>query len=212
MTQVHSLKIEITDRLAALGLTEDELTQAVKRGVLARTEVTPNHPPLFAGFVTWGTTVCALREILLRKGWVRNDEGNYSVVVNPSASFSIAVATGNEDTGNPDTTPTTKSPKGPSTRNAIEENLNQMALFPELTSTVNGNTEEGRLTWLLLISHDGSKVKSELSLPIHCEGKVDAWQERIILPEIELEPSNSISVTPVLPNLPDIEIDVRRIA
>jgi hypothetical protein len=212
MTQVCSVAEEVTNRLTTLGLTESELIQAIKRGILARSEVTLNHPPLHAGFVTWSTTVCALREILIPKGWERNDEGNYSVVIDPSRSFSIAVATGNEDTGNPNATPTTKSPKGPSTRSAVEENLNQMTLFPELAAIVDGNSGEGRLTWLLLLNHDGDKVKSELSLPINCNGKVDAWQERIILPEIDLDPIHTISITPDLPNMPDIDIDVRRIA
>jgi hypothetical protein len=209
MTQVRSEATEIVSRLAALGLNESELAQAVMRGILARSEATPNHPPLYAGFVTWGITVCALRELLLPKGWERNDEGNYSTVVHPSHTFAIAVATGDENTGNPNANPMTKSPKGPSTRSAVAVNLNQSLLFPDLPALAD-DEDENRLTWILLISHVNGKVKSELSLPINCEGKVDGWRERIMLPDIDLDPTQSISIDPVMPNLPDIDIDVRR--
>jgi hypothetical protein len=209
MTQVRSEATEIVSRLAALGLNESELAQAVMRGILARSEATPNHPPLYAGFVTWGITVCALRELLLPKGWERNDEGNYSTVVHPSHTFAIAVATGDENTGNPNANPMTKSPKGPSTRSAVAVNLNQSLLFPDLPALAD-DEDENRLTWILLISHVNGKVKSELSLPINCEGKVDGWRERIMLRDIDLDPTQSISIDPVMPNLPDIDIDVRR--
>ena len=209
MTQVRVQISEVATRLATLGLNESELAQAVMRGILARSEVTPNHPPLYAGFVTWGTTVCALREVLLPKGWKRNDEGNYSTVVHPSRTFAIAVATGDENTGNPNSNPMTKSPKGPSTRSAVAVNLNQSLLFPELPALLN-DEDENRLTWILLISHVDGKVRSELSLPINCEGKIDGWQERIILLDTDLDPAQSISINPIMPSLPDIDIDVRR--
>jgi hypothetical protein len=210
MTQVRVQNSEVANRLATLGLNEGELAQAVMRGILARSEVTPNHPPLYAGFVTWGTTVCALREVLIPKGWKRNDEGNYSTVVHPSLTFAIAVATGDENTGNPSANPMTKSPKGPSTRSAVALNiLNQSLLFPELP-VLSTNEDGDRLTWILLISHVDGKVRSELSLPINCDGKIDGWQERIILPDTDLDPAQSMSIDPVMPNLPDIDIDVRR--
>jgi hypothetical protein len=206
MTKVLKQEVEVIDRLSSLGLDLNELAQAVTRGLLARSETTPNHPPLYPGFVTWGTTVCALREILFPKGWQRNDDGMYSTVVHPSGSFAIAVATGDEFTGNANANPMTKSPKGPNTRSAVAVNLNQSLLFPEM-STIAGNEEDGRLTWILLISHDASKVKSELSLPISCDGKINGWEERIILPDIDADP---VLVAPVIPSLPDIEIEVRR--
>ena len=210
MTHIRSQQPDVVSRLATLGLSESELAQAVTRGLLARSECTPNHPPLHAGFVTWSNTVCALREILLLKGWERSDEGNYSVVIHPSRSFAIAVATGDENTGNPNANPMTKSPKGPSTRSAVAVNFSQAWLFSELMPVLPEHEEKGRLTWLLLIGHAGGKIKAELSLPINCEGKVNGWKERLILPDLEIDPNSSISVSPLFPSLPDIEIDVRR--
>jgi hypothetical protein len=208
MTRVLSETPEISSRLARLGLNESELGQAVMRGLLARSEVTPNHPPLYAGFITWGATVCALREVLLPKGWERSDEGNYSTVLHPSRAFAIAVATGDENTGNPTANPMTKSPKGPNTRSAIAVNFSQSLLFPELPALV--DNDENKLTWILLISHLNGNVKSELSLPINCEGKINGWRERIMLPDIDLDPTQLFAIDRVMPNLPDIDIEVRR--
>lgn len=210
MFAIRSIPSDVSARLASLGLTQEDLIQAVSRGILARSECTPNHPPLHAGFVTWSNTVCALREILMSKGWTRSDDGNYSVVIHPSGSLAIAVATGDENTGSLNANPMTKSPKGPSTRSAIAVNQNQASLFPELIPVLPSSEIEGRMTWLLLIGYISGKVKAELSLPINCDGKVDGWKERLILSDIEIDPSRAISIDPVLPNLPDIEIDVQR--
>jgi hypothetical protein len=210
MTKTYANADEVASRIRELGLTESDLSQAISRGILARSECTPNHPPLHAGFVTWSTTVCALREILMPKGWNRNDEGNYSTVRHPNNNHAIAVATGDENTGNPYANPMTKSPKGSSTKNAIAVNLNQAMLFPELMHILPDETAEGRLTWMLLINVANNKVKAELSLPINCEGKVDGWQERLILPEIDLDPVSDFTSKPILPSLPDIEIQVLR--
>jgi hypothetical protein len=210
MTQIRSALPDVLQRLAALGLTEANLLEAITRGGLARSECTTNHPPLHAGFVTWSNTVCALREVLLPKGWERSDEGNYSTVIHPTGSFAIAVATGDENTGNPNANPMTKSTKGPSTRNAIAVNNYQASLFPDLIPVLPASDSDERLTWLLLVSQVSGKLKSELSLPTSCEGKVDGWKERLILPDIDLDPAASFSITPNMPSLPDIEIDVQR--
>lgn len=201
------------NKLLSMGLTEDILLNVVRSGVLARRDCTPNHPPIYAGISAWANAVRTLREQLLPKDWTRTDEGNYSLVVHPSGNIAIALATGDENTGNSAATPMTKSPKGPSTRSAIAVNLSQMSLFQEdedLSSDFDSSNPESRLTWLLLMARVGNKVKSELSLPISCDGKVNAWQERIILSDIDLDPNTDIFATPIVPQMPDIEIDIRR--
>jgi hypothetical protein len=43
--------------------------------------------------------VCGLRENLASEGWERLDEGNLPWTVNATGSTAIAVATGDEETG-----------------------------------------------------------------------------------------------------------------
>lgn len=205
---------EVYGRLTELGLTENSLREPVMQGMLARSECTLNDPPLYAGFATWARTVRCLREKLIPQpyGWSRSDEGNYPLVVSPDGTIAIAVATGDENTGNPNVTPMTKSPKGPRTQSAIEVNQYQGSLFEsipdfEISEMPHGN----RVTWILLQHYDQvrKEVRFELSLPTSYSGKVDGWSERLIFGALPLDPTSSIPV-PVLPNLPDIDVPLRR--
>lgn len=206
---VRSAIPDTVARLIELGLTESILRQAISQGLLARSENTPNHPPLYAGFVTWANTVRALREELIPQHWTKNDEHMYSRVFNPSKTMAIAVATGDEHTGNPHVNPMTKSPKGIATAQAVESNAAQLTFGFELDQIDLENTDELK-TWILMFTYFKNEVRCELSLPIACNGKVDGWNERIILRPIPLD-ANSIDI-PILPlpEMPDIDVVISR--
>lgn len=203
---------DVATRLIELGLDQMDVQEPVMQGMLARSECTLNDPPIFPGFTTWARTVRVLREKLIPKHWTRSDEGNYPLVVNPAGNLAIAVASGDEGTGNPMSNPMTKSTKGPRTQSAIEVNQYQSSLFdafPEFEIPETSNND--RVTWILLQHYDQSKkeVRFELSLPSSYSGKVDGWSERIILTALPFDPTTAIPV-PVLPSLPDIDIPLRR--
>lgn len=212
MTEI--LRVEAWDvhgRLSDLGVTEQGLSDAVRRGYLAYSNCTANHPPLIPGIWTWGETVRALREYLLPLGWTRSDEGNYSLVINPSGETAIVVATGDEGTGRAEASPSTKAPKGPNTINAIAANqLNLFAESPPFPAAAKpSDARDEKVTWFLLFHRATSEVRCELSLPssIRTDGKIDAWRERILLGSIPLD-SDFVEVAPAA--LPDITIDVKR--
>ena len=207
--QVHSDQVSVIARLAQLGLVESDLRDAVHQGMLALSECTPNDPPLIPGITAWGRVVRALREGLIPKGWTRSDDGNYSVVINPVGSVAIAIATGDEHTGDPFANPATKSPKGPRTQSAVEFNSQQLVLFPDFVPSI--SLDDGKATWILLqhFDHLKKEVRVELSLPIGCSGRVDGWAERIILSALPFDPTVNINI-PMLPDLPDIEVPIRR--
>lgn len=203
---------DVDSRLAELGLTRELLIQAVMQGMMARSECTPNDPPLYPGFATWARTVRSLRELLSPQpyGWSRSDDGGYSLVINPSGKMAIAVATGDENTGSA-IVPLTKSPKGPRTQVAIEVNQCQLSLEGfEAIDTLNDQRGDC-MTWILLQHYDQMRkeVLIELSLPNSYSGKVDGWSERIIVGSLPFDSSTVIPV-PVLPSLPDIDIPLRR--
>lgn len=203
---------EIDSRLYELGLRQEHLREPVMQGMLLRSDCTDNDPPLFPGYSAWARTVRTLREKLIPLNWTRNDEGGYSLCVNPGGTLAIAVATGDENTGNPSEMPLTKSPKGPRTQLAIEINQQQGYLFddfPEVGSSELPNSD--RTTWVLLQHYDQGRkeVRFELSLPMSYSGKIDGWSERIIFGSLPFDKSLSIPV-PMLPNLPDIDVPLRR--
>jgi hypothetical protein len=203
---------DVTTRLKQLGLDQMDLQEPIMQGKLARSESTPKDPPLSEGFTTWSRTVRVLREKLIPKHWTRSDEGNYSLVVNPTGDLAIAVATGDESTGISIANPMTKSPKGSRTQSAIEVNQYQSSLFegfPEFE--IPETPHNDRVTWILLQHYDQGKkeVRFELSRPSNYSGKVDGWSERLIMSALPFDPTTAIPV-PVLPNLPDVDIPLIR--
>lgn len=208
--------VEVQSRLAELGLDPEALAQVVRRGYVAFTMCTVNDPPLFPGFSAWAQTVRALREYLVPQGWRRCDENNYSLVISPTEDMAIAVATGDDGTGRIDAVPTTKSSKGPSTADAVVANQAQLTLefeVPEESAVDELADEEveDRMTWLLLVHRADGELRSELSLPLSMgtDGRIESWQERIVLGAIPTDPTE-IDIIPPGPVLPDIEVDVKR--
>ncbi|MBC7622338.1 MAG: hypothetical protein H7232_03015, partial [Aeromicrobium sp.] len=118
-------------------------------------------------------------------------------------------ATGDEYTGDPLANPATKSAKGPRTQSAVEINSQQLVLFPDFQPPP--SSDDGKATWILLQHFDNAKkeVRIELSLPVSYSGRVDGWAERIILGSLPFDSAANINV-PLLPDLPDIEVPLRR--
>jgi len=208
---------EVRNRLAELGLDEQMLIEAVQRGHAAWNTCTPNHPPMFPGYLAWAEAVRALREATVLTGWQRCDEGNLPFTVNSTGSVALAVATGDEDTGRMLGSPCTKARKGPMTAKAVAENHGQLSLFenipllPEDVERING-----RMTWLLLMYRDKElrELRCELSRPINIgeDGRVDGWAERIILASTPFD-ADEVSVTrggPSAPQSPEIIVEVKK--
>lgn len=208
MLVIRSEPVDVQTRLSQFDLLQEDLLNAVLKGAVRRRECTPNHPTSFAGLEGWGWTVAYLRDALVPKGWTRLEQGNWPATMHPSRRMVIAVATGDENTANPNATPMTKSPKGPNTVQAIAMNQ-QISLFPDALPDQTGE-EEDRLTWLLLISTYKGKVRCELSLPMTCNGKVDGWKERIILKDFDIDPQPIVTSLPLLPDQPDIDVPLAR--
>ena len=198
---------EVTDALADLGLTAEILYDAILRGETARDSCTANDPPNAPGFYSWAGTVRALRDILVPLGWVRNDDVNYSRIVNEVLNIAIAVVTGDEGTGNRDFNPKTKYPKGPATQAAVT--LNQDSLFGQFSAPTENENENNWITWMLLRKRNGNTVYAELSLPslMSKDGQVERWESRIILEPMTFDPLIDIDEDS---GEPPIDVLVRR--
>lgn len=213
----ETIRIEANDvqsRLTQLGLEETRIADVVRRGYIAFISCTVNDPPLFPGFSAWARMVRGLREYLVPQDWERSDDNNYSLVVNPSGTIAIAVATGDEATGCRDATPTTKSSRGTCTIDAVTVNSSQLSLFdfPPLPSEVQAaKSGDKRLTWILLVHRSTNEIRCELSLPrsMGDDSRFDSWQERIILGSIPID-SDMIDVLPSTPPQPDVTVAIKR--
>jgi hypothetical protein len=178
--------LEKVDALSKLGLTEEILENAIRRGEIARDSCTKNDPTCAPGFTAWAKTVRALRDTMMPKGWTRRDDQNFPTVLSPNQKIAIAVATGNEATGVPTADPSMKYSKGAAAQSAVE--LNQSYLFPEMQAEKTAEAE--RLTWILLRRRVGEMVYAELSLPalMTKDGHIAKWDTRIILNSIPIDP------------------------
>ncbi len=205
MQNLLHTKENAVDRLSLLGISLPILTESVWQGYLARSRTTANHPSIARGVIMWAETVAVLREQLRPQGWVKSDKGNYELVVNKKESLAIVVTTGDDATGMIGATPSNKCPKGVNTVEAVETN-NQQDMFSELLPIVEKTS--GLTTWVLLMHMAATEVRCELSLPSSISnGKIDGWKERIILPSLLLDDD---SVELELPDLPDIEVSIKK--
>lgn len=213
MIAIHTDPVNVARRLAQLGLKEKQMADVVRRGYLAFASCTVNHPLLYPGFSAWAEMVAGLREYLLPEDWDRSDDKNYALVVNPTGTMAIAVATGDEATGRADMAPTTKSSKGPSTVDAVSSNNAQLELPYDFPPVVRPSvTDEQRMTWILLVHRAPGEVRCELSLPtsMGSDGRVDGWRERIILSAVPTDPDVALLLTPPTTPAPDVTIDIKR--
>jgi hypothetical protein len=203
------------DSLADLGLEAEPLREVVRRSFHAYISCSPNHPPLVRGIWAWGEAVRALREYTLPNGLRRSDQNNYSVVIDDERGIAVAVATGDEATGITELSPTTRAVKGISTLLAVVANQAQLSLFSDTDmpavpqEVAEDAAREDVVTWILLIHRAKNEVRCELSLPssMGTDGRINAWHKRIILDAV---PVDGDQMDIVVPDVPDIDVDVQR--
>jgi len=178
-------------RLAALGLTVDDLVSALMAGdaeARAWTEAAPLNMP---GMARWGRTNESLRIGLARKSkdWTYKNPRNLPLTINEPIAVAIVATSGDGGTGDRKWLPSTKYAKGIAVAEAVGQN-EQLALFSDVDAEV-GNalgavaaSSSGLKTWIYLYRVTPEGVFSELSLPetISDDGYIDRWRERIIVP------------------------------
>lgn len=204
--------------LADLGVSEAQLLAALAQGEAAFASCTSNHPPMAAGFYRFAETVVGLAEQLAGDGWTREDVRNFSTVVRADGRVAIAVASADAGAGDLSGDVMTRSPKGPTTLQAITQNL--LLPFDAGAEEMNaqaidapGTIVDGqrlRQTWLLLQNRRDGMLYAELSLPRAMDerGHVQTFAVRVPLTPMPLDPmvllgpseppvNPSVSVTPI---------------
>jgi hypothetical protein len=185
-TRVWAEPVTVTERLYDLGVKLEVFRNAVEFGMTYASECTAHDPPSLPGILTWGKTIRFLRDQLVPQGWEPDNAQNYATVVHPTHAYAIAAAGGDAHTGKADETPSTRSEKGPATKQAVA--LNQLAFADISESFRRIERPTPKQTWLLLYFYDkdAEQTRMELSLPsdINDDGYVTGWRERLILPPL----------------------------
>lgn len=187
---------DVAASLYALGVTEEELREAVKKGLDARKRCTAFHPPSAPGYYQWAEIHVALRQTYVPLKWEASDDGGFSTVVRPDGAVAITVATGSDRTGQlGDPQPTTKYPRGAMSQAAVK--ANQQVALDLVTggSILPPDPDKSKsVTWWLLVCTRHDEVRMELSRPngIDDDGRIYSWTKRIILSPLPIETAPNV--------------------
>ncbi|MDP9359467.1 MAG: hypothetical protein M3R02_30110 [Chloroflexota bacterium] len=212
---IHPEPEDVESRLAALGLTERVLLEAVREGLLAWASCTPHHPLNFPGLAAWGETVRALRDGLVPLGWTSNEDGGLPRVVNAAGRIALTAATGNEGTGRLELPLSTNNNKGARTAKLAAVNHEQAELFARNEYVIKASHGPIQLTtWMLLFHRDevNRELRCELACPLSIsqEGFIDAWSERIILSPTPFDDDTITRLGEDDPQGPSINVKIKR--
>lgn len=204
---VRNAEVEVQSRLEEeFGLSPEMIQDVIMQGLLAKISCTQHHPRTFPGLFQWAETVRALRDKVAPLGWTNSDENNFPLCVHPSGKVTIAVYTGDRDTGG--CNPSNRAAKGTHTEQAVWANQRQLSLFDGLPKLPSTSDDPSRIMWVLLYHVATNEVRFELSLPLNIiGGKIRDWKERLVFPAIPLDHANFVINDDVGP---EIDVHVER--
>lgn len=199
--------------LTEIGLPESVYLTALDKGDAAARNCGPDHPPIAAGFYRFSEIIVGLAVGSRPFGWTRRDYKNFSTIVSPEGSIAVAVASGDEGTGDLAEEVSTRSRKGVATEEAVD--LNFKLPYDERYVAENARIvspeppkKTPSVTYFLLHDRRDGIRYAELSRPMTIEdGRIKTWEPRIPLRPQALDPIviDSGGEPPVSP-----EVAVRR--
>lgn len=87
-------QVEVASALAELGVSEDVLVEAIRRGEQWRNATTPHHPKTAPGWYAWAETTAALRDGLVPEGGEAIYVDGFERCICPTKGDEIAVLGG----------------------------------------------------------------------------------------------------------------------
>jgi hypothetical protein len=211
------------ERLAALGVTAKLFERAAKEHLADYFSCTEHDPPTYPPTKAWAAGNRSLRDQLV-PSWTALNERNQPLIVNEEGTVAITALSGDEKTGTEET-PSTRSPKGRVTAEAVEVNLEQQTQFAFMedpAAAMETSKRLGRTLWIFLLHRDSDKreLRSELSRPLEMseDGYIDRWGDRIIFPPIPFD-GDADTYNPDNPNSgnddggqsPEITVEIRKL-
>ena len=179
--RIVSNPLEVDNELHALGLSRSDLVDIIRFAESERALCTDNDPIGFDSFTVYARSGRRAREILLPKGWEKDDTNNQAAVRNPKTKVRLVPCNFDEHAGNRLVTPSNKSPKGEVSRKKTMCNLT--AWLPGIADKNAVADSDGYVTYVLGIHIDDSRpTTAELSLPVGFYGSFyTKFGTRIIL-------------------------------
>jgi hypothetical protein len=183
---------EVDEQLGALGPTREPFVKAAKQHLAAYFSCSEHDPVTFPPTFAWAAGNRSLRDDLVTYFWKAVNERNQPLVVNEDKTIAITALSGDERTGTEEI-PSTRSPKGRTTAEAVQTNSDQIVFefMEDAAAIAEASKVPGRSLWIFLIYRDFKKgeLRSELSRPSEMgdDGYIEKWQNRIIFPPIPFD-------------------------
>ena len=180
-------------------LSRDRLISPLLSGIAQKSNCTDHHGKIYPGMVLHFEGMCSFRDIFVPLGWTPESTSNFESTLSPDRRIAIALAGGDEHTGNPDRTPSTRNDRGPITCRLVRCNAQPYLSFDDAAEEKRrqiftddpdtAHDKETVETWLLMHNDHGEFLSCELSLPTKTDdsGKIIRWSERLILGHLHLD-------------------------
>ncbi|WP_210604296.1 hypothetical protein [Brevibacterium oceani] len=202
-------------RLSELAINAEAIITALRAGELSARQADEFSPVTAAGTQQWNGTVQELRRNLAIDGWLVRNPNNSPRIVRPDGQLSIAVVSGNLNTGIPFKEPRNAHLLGPTVdasvvSNRLGEVTGQLVFESVEEAAIADAASTPRLdpnTWILLYVDDPvNGVRAELSHPDSTADRfISHWLERIIIPG-----ENTMDETlPIETPVEDVHFDIR---
>lgn len=185
-TRILKQLFEVSNRLAELGWTREQIIEVVVAMISARNDTTENDPSSAPGWMAWKDGTRRLREIALPMGWQRDETNNVPSIISLERGLRFTVCNTDDGTGIEDRIPQNRTKKGPATDRWVANNTGWLfspSQTPQVTPIYKGVKQPGTYsTYCLCVFHEGDDVRAELSCPIDASaGFFTGFVERIML-------------------------------
>jgi hypothetical protein len=183
---------EVASALAELGLKEEKIAEAIRRGERWRNATTSHHPKTAPGWYAWSEATTALRDLVVPDGGAVTYVDGFERCVCPTKRDEIAVLAGDQFTGDPERNP---QPKYMKPRVVAQGTIARSQLQMFKPEEISAPRPGRRHLWFLMVRREGDNAIAELSRPggITDAGRINVWERRIILAPIPVGASVTVS-------------------
>ncbi len=190
---IVSNPLEVSNELEKIGLTGEQVLDVVYAMAGAKADATENDPPGAAGWSAWRMGIRRSREVTIHDqkfpGWVRDETGQVSSVVNRKLGVRLLVSNTDDGTGiiAEDRFPQNRSKKGAATDRLVQSNQGSLFEWLEDSSNVvpfsaRSDAAQGVVSWYICVYAEGDELRAELSCPVGIDaGFFTGFNKRIII-------------------------------
>jgi hypothetical protein len=151
------------------GITKNDLVEVIKQTLLARSDVTSNHPINAKGTYSYHEGIRYLRELLIPKGWKKDRPNSLEAVTNSDETISLVFQNATH-ASDPIVIPQPISKKGPGCKKAIQERMED--LFPAHKAQAEKDQKSNNMLWFFCVAFKEVDSQIFVSAELLCPERI----------------------------------------